>query len=55
MSQEARILEAAQQEATPLLWLEWKVVWSFLPSVLNGDDMHKASCSSTGAEPPTGP
>lgn len=54
MSPEARIPEAAQQEAMALLWEEWKVVWS-LPSVLNGDDMHKAICSSTGAEPPAGP
>lgn len=33
MSPEARIPEAAQQEATTLLWEEWKValVPSFLP------------------------
>lgn len=50
MSPEAGILEAEQQEATSLLWEEWKValVPSFLPSFLNGDGMHKASCSATG-------
>lgn len=51
MSPEARTPEAAQQGATALLWEEWKVVWS-LPSSFNGDDVHKASCSSTGADPP---
>lgn len=55
MSPEARIPEAAQQEATTLLWEEWKValVPPFLPSFLNGDGMHKASCSATEHPLPT--
>lgn len=46
MSPEAEIPEATQQEATFLLWEEWKV--ALVPSFLNGDGMHKASCSATG-------